>query len=58
MGTGKAFALLLALALVASFAGCGGAKPMTAEQVRDTVIKAGDNMKTVRMDADTQGNGT
>jgi hypothetical protein len=58
MSTNKAFVLLLVLTFVAAFAGCGGAKTMTAEQIRDAAIKAGDNMKTVRMDADTQGNGT
>ena len=58
MSTNKAFVLLLVLTFVVAFAGCGSAKPMTAEQIRDAVIKAGDNMKTVRMDADTQGNGT
>ena len=59
MSSNKAFVLLLALAFVAALIGCGGSsKPMTAEQIRDSVIKAGDNMKTVRMDADMQGNGT
>ena len=59
MSINKAFALLLALTLVATLIGCSNAsKPMTAEQIRDAAIKAGDNLKTVRMDADTQGNGT
>jgi hypothetical protein len=59
MSSNKAFVLLLALAFVAALIGCGGSsKPMTAEQIRDSVIKASDNMKTVRMNADMQGNGT
>jgi len=58
MSTNKAFVLLLVLTFVAALIGCGGAKPMTAEQIRDAVIRARDNMKTVRMDADMQGNGT
>jgi hypothetical protein len=59
MGIKKIFVLLLALTLIAELIGCGGVStPMTAEQVRDAVIKARDNMKTVRMDADMQGNGT
>lgn len=59
MSVNKAFVLFLALTFVAALVGCGGAsKPMTAEQVRDAVIKARDNIETVRMDAVMQGNGT
>jgi len=59
MSINKAFVLFLALAFVAALAGCDGVStPTTAEQIRDAVIKARDNMKTVRMDADMQGNGT
>ena len=59
MNTNKVFMLLLALVLVSTLAGCsGGTNEMTAEQIRDAVIKASDDIKTVRMDTGTQGNGT
>jgi len=58
MSINKIFVLIVALALVSTLAGCNGAKEMTAEQIRDAVVKAQENLKTVRMDADMQGNGT
>lgn len=44
--------LLAALILVPTFVSCGGEKELTAEEIKDAVIKAWDDIETVRTDTD------